>query len=211
MSIQLYYRPMACSMATRIALYEAGADADFTLVQRGMRTTEAGEDYLAINPMGMVPALRIDGGEPLTENTAILQAVADRFPVAKLSPPAGSPERYRMLQWLSFISSELHMTVFHPLFDKSSNEGAKAYAYEQARIRLARLEFHLTGRDYVLDAFSIADIYLYVILNWTQATNIKLTDYPALAAFSARVRARPAAARAFAEEVVLYREELAAA
>src|SRR5579863_4927731 len=105
--MKLYFQPLACSMASRIALYEAGADADFDQVDR-TKKTQSGEDFHAINPMGQVPALALEGGEVLTENAAVLQRIADLYPEAKLAPPAGTPERAKVQQWLNFISTELH-------------------------------------------------------------------------------------------------------
>ncbi len=212
MPVQLYFRPMACSLASRIALYEAGVeDAIFTYVDKGMAATAQGEDFLRVNPMAQVPALRLESGEILTENAVVLQYIADQHPDANLAPAAGSMERYRMMTWLNFVTTELHTGVFHILFDRASNDGAKAFAYQMAPVRLARLEFHLTGREWLVDSYSVADIYLYAVLNWAQATEIKLSSYPALTAFMKRMKERPAVSRAFGEEAVLYRQEQALA
>src|SRR5204863_8349442 len=121
----------ACSMATRIAIYEAGGKAKFNFVDLRAKRVADGSDFLAVNAMGQVPVLRDDSGALLTENPVVLQYVADRFPESGLAPKAG-PDRYRLQQWLSFITSELHKVVFIPLLDARSNEGAKAYAREKA-------------------------------------------------------------------------------
>ena len=121
--MQLYFAPLACSMATRIALYEAGADADYIYRDHTKRLPD-GSDFHAINPLGMVPTLRTDDGELLTENAAILQYVAERFPNAELAP-AGGIQRARMQQWLCYIGTELHKALFIPLLDKKRRRSRK--------------------------------------------------------------------------------------
>lgn len=203
--MELYFSPLACSLASRITVYEAGAEDQVALKRvdtRAKRTAE-GADYLAINPKGMVPALRTDSGEILTENAAILPFIADQFPAANLAPAAGL-ERSRLAQWLSFIGSELHKTVFTPLLSPTANEGAKAYARDAAPARLAYLDAHLAGRDHLLDRFSVADAYLTAVLNWAQFVGLDLKTWPALAAYHARVTARPQVARAMQEEMELF-------
>jgi glutathione S-transferase len=158
--MDLYFSPLACSMATRIALYEAGADARFVQVDGKTKRTREGADYLAINPLGLVPAIRTDDGEVLTENAAVLQYVADRFPDADLAPPSGSrisSGRSRLQQWLSFIGTELHKALFVPLLDRKAPDTTKTYTLEKGESRLAYLDNYLAGRDYLLDRFSVAD------------------------------------------------------
>lgn len=200
--MDLYFSPLACSLASRIALYEAGAEARFDRVDTKAARTADGADYRRINPKGLVPALRTDDGEVLTENAAILQYIADRFPEAGLAP-AGF-ERYRLQQWLSFVGTELHKLVFQPLLSPKYDEAAKALARSLAAERLAYLDEHLEGREHLLDRFSVADAYLAVVLNWTGAVKLDLAPYPAIVAYRARLQARPALARAVAEEVALY-------
>lgn len=200
--MDLYFSPLACSLASRIALYEAGAEARFNRVDTKAGRTADGADYRRINPKGLVPALKTDDGEVLTENAAILQYIADRFPDAGLAP-AGF-ERYRLQQWLSFIGTELHKLVFQPLLSPKADDAAKALARSQGEERLAYLNEHLEGREYLLDRFSVADAYLAVVLNWAQAVKVDLTPYPAILAYRARLQARPALARAVAEEFALY-------
>ena len=203
--MDLYFSPLACSLASRITVYEAGAEGDVALQRVDTKTqlTADGADYRAINPKGMVPALRTPTGDILTENAAILPFIADQFPAANLVPAAGL-ERSRLAQWLSFIGSELHKTVFTPLLSPKANDGAKTYAREAAPQRLAYLDAHLSGRDYLLDRFSVADAYLTAVLNWAQFVGIDLKAWPNLAAYYARVTARPHVARAMAEEVKLF-------
>ncbi len=202
--MDLYFSPLACSMATRIALYEAGKTANFLNVKR----LPEGSDFLAINPMGLVPVLRTDGGVIITENAAILQHVAGLFPEAGLMP-ADPLQAARARQWLSFVGTELHKAVFAPVFDRKAPETVKAYAVARAEKPLVVLDRALGGRDVLLDAFSVADAYLFTVLNWAQATPIDLARFPAVAAYHARLGKRESIARAVAEELALYLEEQA--
>jgi glutathione S-transferase len=208
--MELYFSPLACSLATRIALYEAGASAQFTAVDLKAKRLADGADFLAINPMGQVPVLRTETGEVLTENPVVLQYVADHCPGSSLAPSAG-PERYRLQLWLNFITSELHKLVFIPLLSSKSNDGARAFARDQIASRFDYLNAHLDGRDYLLDRFTIADAYLVTVLNWTRPAGIDLTPWPAVLAYFKRTHQRESVARAFAEELGLYQEEQARA
>ena len=207
--MQLYFAPLACSMATRIALYEAGGNANYIARDRNKRLPD-GSDFLAINPLGMVPTLRTDDGVVLTENAAILQYVAERFPAAELAPTSGM-ERARLHQWLSFIGTELHKAVFLPLLHRQAPAEAKAWAAGLADARLAIVEKHLTGREFLLDRFSVADAYLYTVLNWSTATPVTFDRFPAIQAYIARLQARPSVAKALGEEFALYKAEAAKA
>lgn len=200
--MEIYFSPLACSLASRIALYEAGADASFHRVDTQAGRTAEGADYRAINPKGLVPALRTDEGEVLTENAAILQYIADRHPDANLAPQGF--ERYRLQQWLSFVGTELHKLVFQALLSPKAGAEAKAAAREAAISRLDYLNAHLEGREYLLDRFSVADAYLGTVLNWPQAVKLDLSPWPAIVAYRARLMARPALARAVTEEFALY-------
>ena len=206
--MELYFSPMACSLATRIALYEAGAEATFTAVDLKAKRTAAGADFLAVNPMGQVPVLRTEADGLLTENPVVLQYVADHCPGSDLAPRHGA-DRYRLQLWLNFITSELHKLVFIPLLSPNSNDGAKAFARDQIGPRFAYLNAHLDGRDYLLDRFTVADAYLVTVLNWTRPTGIDLAQWPAVLAYFRRMHARESVARAFAEEMALYTEEQA--
>lgn len=206
--MDLYFRPLACSMATRISLYEAGADARFIPIERKTKRTPDGQDYRRINPLGLVPTLRTDSGEVIAENAAILQYVADQLPAAHLAP-TDALGRVRLRQWLSFIGTELHKTIFAPIFDPSSSDEVKAYALGKAPSRLAIPEAHLKDREFLLDAFSVADAYLVTVLGWTLATPVDLASFPVLKAYSKRLRQRPSVARAIAHERDLYAQEQA--
>jgi glutathione S-transferase len=202
--MDLYYSPLACSMASRIAAYEAGADIAFRRVDTRAGRLADGGDYAAVNPMGLVPALRTDDGDILTENSVVLQYIADAHPQAGLAPAAGTAERYRMMQWLSFVSTELHKAVFNILLSAKAPAEAKTWARGLLDPRLDRLESHLKGREWLLDRFSVADAYLAAVLNWTRFTGVDLKPWPAVSAYFARVTARPAVARAAEEEMALF-------
>ena len=206
--MDVYYSPLACSISTRITVYEADAEEEVRLnrVDTKTQTTEGGVDYRTINAKGLVPSLRIGDGEVLTENAAVLQYLADAFPDAGLAPQAGTPERYRLQQWLSFIGSELHKAVFAPLLSSKSNDDAKAFAREGAKERLDFLNSHLAGRDYLIDRFSVADAYLMAVLNWAPFVGIDLAPWPAVTAYRDRVSARPSVARALREELALFQK-----
>jgi glutathione S-transferase len=206
--MELYFAPLACSLATRIALYEAGAEARFTKVDLRAKRVEDGADFFAVNPMGQVPVLRADTGELITENPVVLQYVADRYPRSGLAAAAGI-ERYRVQQWLAFIGSELQKVVFIPLLAPTSTEGAKEFARAQIPTRFKHLSQHLEGRDYLLDRFTIADAYLVTVLNWGRASGIDYAKWPALLAYFSRLQKRPSVAKALAEEIALYQEQQA--
>src|SRR5271170_2020792 len=210
--MEFYFSPLACSMATRIALAEAGGSANLIEIDPITKRTLPGDgDYFAIYPLGMVPALRTDDGELLTENAAILQYVADRFPGSGLAPPASdSIGRAKLQQWLCFIGTELHKGLMTPLLDRKALEDAKAYALRKYASRLAYLNAHLSGREFLLDRFSVADAYLATVLGWTQATpQIDLSPYPAVKAYLDRMRGRPSVAAALGVEIPLFRAEIA--
>ena len=205
--MELYFSPMACSLASRIALYEAGGDARFIEVDPKTKRTLDGADYLKIYPLGLVPLLRLDDGSLLSENAAILQYIAARYPNAELAP-CDAMQRARLQQWLCFIGTELHKGLFIPLFDQKAPEGTKPHTLVKSRSRLDFLNGHLTGREFLLDRFSVADAYLYTVLNWTKPTQVDLAPWPAIRDYQRRIAARPAVARAISEEYALYEAEL---
>lgn len=201
--MDLYFSPLACSLAARIALYEAGLPADYIYVDRFEKTLEDGSDYYPINPMGQVPMLCTDAGDTLTETSAVLQYVADLNPESGIAPKSGI-ERYQLQSWLNFITTELHKAVFYPQFSPESNDGAKAFARHLAEKRFAHLDRHLTGREFLLDRFTVADAYLATVLGWTRPVGIDLGKWPAVKDYFSRMRARPSVAKAVAEEYALY-------
>jgi glutathione S-transferase len=201
--MKIFYAPLACSMASRIVLDELGRPAEYIPIDHETRRPADGRE---IHPLGMVPVLHTDDGRALTENAAILQYVAADTELVP-SDPWG---RAQLQQWLSFIGTELHKAVFIPLLDKKASEGAKAYALANAAPRLRVLERHLEGRDYLLDRYSVADIYLVTVLNWSQATPVKLDGFPAIQRYVKGLRARPAVAQNLQRETEEYVREIAA-
>jgi glutathione S-transferase len=194
--MDLYFSPLACSMATRIAFYEANEAATYLEVDPKTKMVQNdGSNFRDVNPLGLVPTLRTDDGTVLTENAAILQYVADRFPKAGLGT-SSAIERSRLHQWLCFIGTELHKGLFVPLLDKKAGPEVKSYVLEK---NLSRL-----------DHFSVADAYLVTVINWTMATPpVELAKWPAVKAYYERLRARPSVAKAVAEEFELYKAEIA--
>ena len=206
--MKLYFSPLACSLATRICLYEAGADVETVEVDPKTKKTASGADYRAVYPLGLVPVLELDDGALLTENAAILLHLSTRFPAAGLAP-SDETGRARVHQWLSFIGTELHKALYVPLLDADAPEVAKRYALSKAESRLAWVARALAESEYLLGRFSVADAYLFTVLNWSQVTPVDLEKHPPLVAFMTRMHARPHVARAFEEEKRLYMAELA--
>jgi glutathione S-transferase len=210
--MQLYCAPLACSMAARISLYEAGAKAEFVYVDihtdPKARRLADGSDYYAINPMGQVPAVRTDDGALLTENPVVLQYIGDQYPESGLTPAAGL-ERYRLQEWLNFTGTELHKATFIPLLNRDNPESVREYAGRKLALRFGRLEAHLRGRDTLLDRFTVADAYLFTVLNWAPYAQVNLADWPNVRAYYQALSRRPSISRALAEEAKLYADEQA--
>jgi glutathione S-transferase len=186
--MKLYYTTGACSMASNIALHEAGIPFEMSKVDKRTKRVD-GVEFVTINAKGYVPALRLDDGQVLTENVAVLQYIADLNPAAKLAPPAGTLERYRLQEWLSFINSEVHK-AFTPLFSSEATEETKTYARNYLAKRLAYLEGALGDNTYVMgDQFTVADAYLFTVLGW--GVHVGVDIGPKLKSYVDRVRARP--------------------
>lgn len=195
----LYFSPGACSFAAHIALIEAGLK--HTAEKVNLKThTYAGGDYYAVNPKGAVPALKLDDGQLLTENVAILEYIADQNPGAGLSPRPGDFKRYRALEWLSYVSSEIHKS-FGPFFTPGATPADKEKAHERVkkvfRIPAAALE----KSDYLLgDRATVPDFYLYVMLTWVKHLKLELDNDQALNRFFERMQSRPSVQQAGAAE-----------
>lgn len=190
--MKLYYYPGACSMAAHIVLREAGYTFEIDKVDLAAQLTSAGEDYNAVNPKGYVPALRLDNGEVLTEDAVILQYLADQKPEAALAPPAGTMERYRLMEWLNFIATELHKTL-GALFNPNLTAEWKAHQIELFSRRADWLDRKMADQPFLMGMrFSIADAYLFTVLGWCSRFGIALDRWPAIKQHSARVAARPA-------------------
>ena len=201
--MKLYYSPGACSLAPHIVAREAGLAIDLVKVDLATHRTETGEDYFKINPRGYVPALEIDG-ELHTEVAALVQYLAEQAPASTLLPPAGTMERFRVQQWLTFVSSELHKTFSPWLWHAETAESTKQAAREKLAVRFAELDRHLADRPYLTgDTFTVADAYAFTIVNWSNFLKIDLKPYPNLSAFMARVAARPKVREALKAERLL--------
>lgn len=204
--MKLYFAPLACSLATRCAVYEAGADVVFVEVDSKAKRTAEGADYLGIHGLGLVPLLELDDGRRLAENAAILQFLADAFPEARLAP-TDRWDRARLQQWLSFVGSELHKPLA-TLLDPAAGAERKAHARGRAEVAVAWIADQLAGREFLLERFSVADLYLFAVLNWCAVTGVDLGRWAAVQTFQRRMLQRPSCARAFAEERELYVAEL---
>lgn len=190
--MKLYFSPGACSLSPHIVLREAGLDFQAEAVNLATHKTKAGEDYYAVNPKGYVPALKLDNGEVLTEGAVIVQYLADQKPDSRLIPKAGSPERYRVQEWLNFISTEVHKG-FSPLFNRDLPEEQKQATRDKLGKRLTFVEKQLEGKPYLSgEQFTVADAYLFTILTWAQPVGkIDLGQWPGVKAYFERVGARP--------------------
>ncbi|MEA3036315.1 MAG: glutathione S-transferase [Sphingomonadales bacterium] len=190
--MKLYYAPAACSQAPHIAAREAGLPIELVKVEFPSKTTADGESLYDVNPKGAVPALKLDSGDVLTENAVILQYIADQAPDSGLALPPGGIERYRLLEWLNFIATELHKG-FGPLWNPATPEEYKATTREALGKKFDYLEAQIGDGPYILgDNFSILDAYAFAVLNWTRIHKIDINRWPGLAAYLARVAERPA-------------------
>jgi glutathione S-transferase len=201
--MKLYFSPGACSLSPHIALLEAGLPFTTEKVNIRKRLTDSGADFMAINPKGYVPALELDDGTVLTEGVAITQYIADQAPDKQLTPAHGSAEHYQLLEWLNFIGTEIHKN-YSPLFNPASGDDARAGARAALAKRFSFVAQHLDGRDYLIgERFSVADGYLFTVLNWAAVVQFDLAPYPVLQAFHARIAARPAVRQAMHDEGLL--------
>jgi len=201
--MKLYYAPGACSLAPHIVAREAGLALDLDKLDFATRTTESGEAFSDVNPKGYVPALRLDDGSVLTEVATLVQYLADQAPQSGLAPANGTIERYRLQEWLTFISTEIHKG-FGPLWNPALPDASKEAAKAQLAKRFAYLEGQLKDRAYLTgERFSAADAYLFTVVNWTKIHKIDLSPYPTLKAYMDRVASRPAVRQALDAEGLL--------
>jgi glutathione S-transferase len=201
--MKLYFSPGACSLSPHIVLLEAGQQFTTERVDLRTKLTADGADFRAINPKGYVPALELQDGTVLTEGVAIVQYIADLAPQSKLAPAAGTIERYRLIEWLSYISSEVHKS-YSPLFKPGSSEEAKAAARSVLGERLTWLSGQLEGRPFLMgDQFTVADAYLFTTLSWAGYVQFSLSDWPVMQAYAARIGERPAVQQALRAEGLL--------
>ena len=189
--MKLYYAPGACSLSPHIVSKELGLPISLQKVNTKDKSMEGGGDFWQVNAKGYVPTLELDNGERLTEGPAIVQYLADQKPDAGLAPKNGTLERYRLQEWLNFLTSEVHKQ-FSPLFRPNTPEDYKPVAKENLAKRFDWLDQQLAGKEYLLGSkFSVADAYLFTLLRWTKPTQIDLAKWPNLKAYVERVGARP--------------------
>jgi len=190
--MKLYYSPGACSLSPHIALREAGIAFEPVLASTKSHKLQDGTDYYGINPLGYVPMLELDDGTRLREGPAIVQYVADLAPTKNLAPANGTLSRYRLQEWLTFIGTEIHKT-FSPLFNPNMPEEAKAVFKAKLQSRYEWLDGQLADKEFVMgEHFTVADGYLFTVTNWTKPMGIDLSGFPNVAAWHARIAARPA-------------------
>ena len=201
--MKLYYSPGACSLPPHIALLEAGLPYDLVKVDLRAKKLENGDDYLTVNPKGQVPALSLDSGELVTEGPVIVQMIADKVAAKNLAPPRDSVERYKFLEWLNFITAEVHKN-FGPLFSPVLSDDTKAFFKDRVMGKFKYINGALAGHDYLMGKqFTVADAYLFTMLCWADRMNFDLSALPNLVAYKARVAARPKVKEALTKEGLL--------
>jgi glutathione S-transferase len=205
--MKLYYSPGACSLSPHIVSREAGIPVELRKVNLKEKVVEGGADFRKVNSKGYVPALELDNGQVLTEGPAIVQYLADQKPESGLAPKAGSFERYKLQEWLNFISTEIHKG-FSPLFKPNTPDEYKNIVRENLAGRFDWLNQQLEGKDYLTGkSFTVADAYLFTVLTWTKPMHIDLAKWPNIAAFVARVSARPKVKEAMKAEGLIKEEK----
>ena len=198
--MKLYYSPGACSLSPHIALLEAGLPYDLVKVDVRAKKLENGDDYLAVNPKGQVPALGLDSGEVVTEGPVIVQMIADKASAKNLAPARDSAERYKLQEWLNFITTELHKN-FSPLFNPAIPDEVKAFFKDRIMGKFKYADSQLAGRDYLMGKqFTVADGYLYTMLRWADGNKMDLSALKNLMAYKDRVGARPKVQEALTKE-----------
>jgi glutathione S-transferase len=203
--LDLYFRPFACSLASRIALLEAGVAARYHQVDLTTKRLVGDDgDFFAVTRKGQVPVLRLDDGSLLTESIAVLQYIADLRPNAGLAPPPGDPERYRLQEWLSFVATELHKGWTHPTFMHDTPDPVKAHARSLLPGKLEFVAAHLAQNAYLLgERFSVADAFLLWALVLTRFAGVDLANWPSLVTYLEALQKRPSVGEALAIERAL--------
>lgn len=198
--MKLYYTPGACSLSPHIALKESGLPYELVKVDLRAKKLATGEDFNGINPKSQVPALALDSGELITEGPVIVQMIADKAADKKLAPAQGSAERYRLQEWLNYISAEIHKT-FSPLFNPLISDDAKKVFRDRVTGKFSYLDGKLGGQDYLMgQQFTVADGYLYTMLRWADRVGLDLSGMTNLMGYKDRVGARPAVQAALQAE-----------
>lgn len=189
--MKLYFTPGACSLSPHIVLREAQLPFELSKVDLAARKTESGANFNDVNPKGQVPTLELDDGSVLTEVPAIVQYLADRKPGSNLAPAAGATERYRLQEWLNFITAELHKG-FGPLFRSDMPHAAQQLIKQTISSKFDYLDHHLANHQYLLNGrFSVADSYAFTIVSWSKLFDIDLTPWPNLQDYMQRIAQRP--------------------
>jgi glutathione S-transferase len=198
--MKLYYSPGACSLSPHIALLEAGLPYDLVKVDLRAKKLENGDDYLKVNPKGQVPVLALDSGEIVTEGPVIVQMIADKASAKNLAPARDSAERYKLQEWLNFITTELHKNM-GPMFSPVLADDAKTFFKDRAMGKFKYIDSQLPGRDYLMGKqFTVADGYLYTMLRWADGHKMDLSGLNNLMAYKDRVAARPKVQEALTKE-----------
>jgi glutathione S-transferase len=198
--MKLFYSPGSCAMSPHIVLAETGLPYALEKVDLATKTTESGEPLKSINEQDAVPALLLDSGEVLTEGAAIVQYIADQNPGSALLPPAATIERARVQQWLNYIATEMHKAHV-PMFKADYPAAMKEIALENIKKAYDYVSAKLGERPFLTgDSFTVADAYLFTIINWHNFIKLDLSPWPVLVAYQTRVAARPAVRKAMAEE-----------
>ncbi len=202
--LQLYFFPMACSLASRIALMEAGIEAQYHLAHIWTKqVVDDGSDFRGVSPKGAVPVLVLESGERLTESAAVLQYIADLNPKADLAPAFGDPDRYRLQEWLSFVGAEIHKAFLFPTF-WYKDDGSLAKPRARITQTLSVPAAHLAEREFLVgDSFTVADAHLTWALLLLRPAGVDIAQWPSLSAYLARMQARPAVREAVATEMAL--------
>ena len=201
--MKLYYSPGACSLSPHIALLEAGLPYDLVKVDLRAKKLENGDDYLQVNPKGQVPALGLDNGQVVTEGPVIIQMIADQAKDKNLAPARDTAERYKLQEWLNFITTELHKN-FSPLFQPAIPDEVKNFFRERLTGKFKYIDSQLAGRDFLLGKdFTVADGYLFVMLAWADRLGLDVSGLSNLMAYKARIAARPKVKEALTKEGLL--------
>lgn len=200
--MKLYYTKGACSLAVRIIINELSLPSDYEAIDLQTKRTEEGEDYLKINPKGAVPTLKLDNGEILTENAAILQYLADRASAFQLLPPVSDFKRYRVLEWLNYVSTELHKS-FGVLFNPTISQDTKETIIKLIKYKFSYLDKHLLNSKYLYgENFTLPDAYLFVMLNWSLYFKFNLKEWPNLNRYYLELKKRPSIAESLEQEAL---------
>jgi glutathione S-transferase len=201
--MKLYYSPGACSLSPHIVLQEAGLAFELVLASTKTHKLQDGTDYYTINPKGYVPLLELDSGERLSEGPAIVQYIADQVPAKKLAPPCGTLARARLQEWLNFTTSEIHKS-YGVLFNPATPEEFKNVVRAKMQDRYRYVDAQLEGKSYLTGSdFSVADAYLFTVTNWARHVGLDLAAFKNVAAFMARMAARPSVQEAMKAEGLL--------